>query len=571
MLTTQTRGIDVIDPDQIELRAVDCLQKIRMERVPLNVRELRAVSGLKGETVSFQIAYRYRTEYFSSQMKRQATKNPSVRWDVVSPLKPFVRVRRVVCMPSAYPAYSLSDQGYLSTEPGLYPDLLRDMGETFQVIPYYYRSLWVDVEIPGDAEAGVYPLVFRLFGLDGACLKELPLRVEVADCVLEEQKLIHTEWFYADCIADFYRVKVFSEDFWSLVDRFMQPMVKRGINMILTPLFTYPLDTLIGGERTTVQLVRVAADGGRYRFDFARLERWVALAKKNGFSYFEMSHLFSQWGAKYAPKIVAETGGEEKTIFGWNTEAAGGAYRNFLAQFLPALDAELKKLGIASSTYFHISDEPNAGNIETYRLAREAVAPYLKDYPVFDALSTLEFFQKGIVSMPVPTNEHIMEFLAEGVKEPWVYYCSGEYRNVSNRFFAMPSYRARILGIQMYRYGIRGFLHWGYNFYNSQYSLRHLNPYEVTDADDAFPSGDSFLVYPGEQGRPEESIRMMLMLEAVQDMRALSALEAKKGRAHVLDLIRGLAGMEITFDRFPLSSDFILDLREAVNRELSGA
>ncbi len=35
------------------------------------------------------------------------------------------------------------------------------------------------------------------------------------------------------------------------------------------------------------------------------------------------------------------------------------------------------------------------------------------------------------------------------LKHPWVYYCSGEYLEVSNRFFAQPSYRNRILGVQM--------------------------------------------------------------------------------------------------------------------------
>jgi len=140
---------------------------------------------------------------------------------------------------------------------------------------------------------------------------------------------------------------------------------------------------------------------------------------------------------------------------------------------------------------------------------------------------------------------------------------------VSNRFFAMPSYRTRILGVQLYLYEIRGFLHWGYNYYNSQYSLRHINPYVITDADDAFPSGDSFLVYPGDDGRPEESIRMMVMAEAMQDMRALAMLEKRKGKAYVRDLIRRYAGMDITFNKYPLTSDFVLDLREAVNQSLA--
>ena len=45
----------------------------------------------------------------------------------------------------------------------------------------------------------------------------------------------------------------------------------------------------------------------------------------------------------------------------------------------------------------------------------------------------------------------------------------------SNRFIAMPSYRTRSIGMQMFGYGIKGFLHWGYNFYNTQYSREQIN------------------------------------------------------------------------------------------------
>ena len=38
----------------------------------------------------------------------------------------------------------------------------------------------------------------------------------------------------------------------------------------------------------------------------------------------------------------------------------------------------------------------------------------------------------------------------------------------TNRFIAMPSGRNRVGGFLLYKYGINGFLHWGFNFYYSQ-------------------------------------------------------------------------------------------------------
>nr|WP_330387739.1 DUF4091 domain-containing protein [Lacrimispora sphenoides] len=116
-------------------------------------------------------------------------------------------------------------------------------------------------------------------------------------------------------------------------------------------------------------------------------------------------------------------------------------------------------------------------------------------------------------------------FLDHKVPHLWSYYCTAQCVDVANRFMAMPSARNRVYGLQVYKYGIEGILHWGFNFYNSAFSLRHLNSYEVTDCDGSFPSGDAFLVYPGPDGVPEESIRLMVLYEAIQDHRALKLLE----------------------------------------------
>src|SRR5690554_1638692 len=139
--------------------------------------------------------------------------------------------------------------------------------------------------------------------------------------------------------------------------------------MILTPLFTPPLDTEVGGERPTVQLVGVEKVNDQYHFNFDKLERWVSLCLEKGVQYFELSHLFTQWGAKHAPKIMATENGEYKRIFGWDTDAAGPAYRNFLEQFLPELLKFIEAKGLEERVYFHVSDEPHMSDLESYRAA----------------------------------------------------------------------------------------------------------------------------------------------------------------------------------------------------------
>ena len=102
----------------------------------------------------------------------------------------------------------------------------------------------------------------------------------------------------------------------------------------------------------------------------------------------------------------------------------------------------------------------------------------------------------------------------------------------------------------MYKYGIKGFLQWGYNFYYSQLSKRVIDPYRETDGGGAFPAGDPFSVYPyGDDVIP--SLRLKVFKQALDDIRLLELWEDKIGRAEVVKRIETLAGMEITFKKYP--------------------
>lgn len=108
-----------------------------------------------------------------------------------------------------------------------------------------------------------------------------------------------------------------------------------------------------------------------------------------GMTCFEMSHLFTQWGAGHPPKIMAEENGKEIKLFGWDDPAVGGRYTTFLEAYLPRLTEKLRELGIAGITRFHISDEPEPQHLLSYKQARESVAPYLKDFVIMDAISSI--------------------------------------------------------------------------------------------------------------------------------------------------------------------------------------
>jgi len=547
----------------LQTRIFSSLAKIFADEEPAGVQWNKG-SMLLNEVYSFQVAYSWKGDWNGGWKKY-------VRVRIDSELAPWITIRKVGLVPSEMPCYPEHDENVLRTSPGLYPDALFPLDdEDIKLLPEQWRTLWITVDPQGNVKPGSYTINIIFTEPGGAELGNAVFSLDLLEASLPEQKLIFTQWFHTDCLATWYGVEAFSDKHWLRIEQYIDNAVKHGINMILTPLFTPPLDTQVGGERPTVQLVDVYKDGDTFSFGFDKLKRWVGLCLKKGVRYFEFSPFFTQWGAKHAPKIMAWENGELKRIFGWETDAGGEQYRAFLYRFIPCLVEFLKENNIDKRSYFHISDEPKMEDFEYYRKASEIIRELLDEYPIIDALSDYIFYKTGLVKNPIPASNHIQEFLDNQVPNLWTYYCCSQYKQVSNRFFNMPSARNRVIGLQLYKFNIKGFLHWGYNFWYSQYSRYPIDPFRVTDAGLAFPSGDAFSVYPGENG-PIDSLRYEVFYEALQDMRALELLEQYIGKEAVVAMLEEGLERPITFFEYPKDAEWLLAKREQINRKIAEA
>jgi hypothetical protein len=119
--------------------------------------------------------------------------------------------------------------------------------------------------------------------------------------------------------------------------------------------------------------------------------------------------------------------------------------------------------------------------------------------------------------------------------------------------------------MQMFKYNIAGFLHWGYNFYNNSESFDLINPYIDVCGEKWVPAGDAFSVYPGRFGECLESLRLLVFQEGINDMRAMQLCEALYSHDEVIAAIENALGYSISFDRCAKSANEILRMREVVN------
>ncbi|MBR6768276.1 MAG: DUF4091 domain-containing protein [Clostridia bacterium] len=542
-----------------EMKIVSSLEKCFWDDLPENKPEKTKFYMFLNERLSFQVMYR-----------SDDTRHDIRRWNPVSvsgALAPYAKLRIVNNVLNMFPTYNTLPGGeFIKTEPGAYPDMIRPFiyPNAVSVPGNQTHAIWVDIELPEGFAAGEYDLSIAIKEKDET-LGEVTANVTVVGAELPKQKLIHTEWFYTDCIANHYHVKAFSEKHWKLIESFMNTAVKNGINMIMTPLFTPELDTYVGGERLTTQLVDIElVEEGKFAFGFEKLHRWIDMALDCGVEYFEIPHFFTQWGAKAAPKIVVKVNGRKVKYFGWDTPSTGDAYVNFLDQFIPAIVEEFKKRGLDHKCYYHVSDEPGLRVLEHYKTCKEIIGKHLEGYPIIDALSEYEFYSMGAIERPAPNTRNAMTFVENGVPNLWVYHCGGGLHGVADRSISMPLWRTRILGVQLYLYNIEGFLHWGYNFYNSCHSRAQLDPFGYPDGGYFTPSGDCFLVYPGMDGNAWESMRLNALREAVDDMRALSLYEEKFGREAAEKLLLEDVDGQLTFKEYPQDRAFLINLREKI-------
>lgn len=530
----------------MKVKIVSSLEKIYCgDKMPQE--ELKGISLLKDEKKSFQIAI-------------ESSEEEKVTFSVKSTLK-NLKTYLVKHIKSDLPMTKKgADDYYRFSKNGYYPDLLVPCENEIE-LKKGITVIWVEVDAR-ENEVGSHKISVNI---DKATAEA---EVRIIDACLDFDDFVYTCWFHTDCLMSYYKFDAFSPEYWQVTESFLKTAAEHGMNCVLTPVFTPALDTEKGKERPTVQLVDVKVENGKYSFNFDKLSRWIEMAERCNIRYFEISHFYTQWGAGHAPKIMAEKDGEYTRIFGWDTKASSKEYKDFLLAFSDEFKNYLEKNGLKQRVFFHVSDEPNASTLISYTKASKYIHKLFKGYKIIDALSDYLFYKLKIVSNPIPSNSHISPFIGKA-DNLWTYYCSAQKNHyVSNRFFCNESLRTRVLGYQLFKFDIKGFLHWGYNFYYTRLSKKLIDPFTVSDAGGEFPSGDSYIVYPAPDGTAYHSIRLKVFYDALQDMAALNTLKKLTDKNTCLDIIEQKGKHKLTFRHYPHENSWLLDTREEVNRKI---
>jgi len=380
------------------------------------------------------------------------------------------------------------------------PDPLLDV-ECIDIKAGKSQPVWITIHVPRNMPHGSYRGTVKVSCEEGE--GGIPIRIEVLPFELpQERHLLVTNWFSVGNIAKAHGMKLWSDEFFEMLAKYARIMAEHRQNVVLTPW----------------SLIKVYKEDEKLSFDFSLFDRFVKVFFDAGVrDRIEISHVAhpkSGWGTEVVLSNVTAVDvktGEEITL----------PPEKGLGPLLSALQDHLDEMGWLDKAMIHISDEPSLSNIESWRRASQFVHTYAPKLRRIDAIESTEF--EGYLEVWVPklnyfsTWGELYEKAAENGAEMWFYTCCHPYGFYPNRFLDYPLVATRSLHWMNYLHKLRGYLHWGLNFWRD-------DPFGEPAPN--LPPGDTHIIYPGENG-PLSSIRFDVMRDGIEDFEYLTLLERK--------------------------------------------
>ena len=404
--------------------------------------------------------------------------------------------------------------------PARFPDCLSSE-RTCSVKKGSFKAIYLTIHIPRQASPGDYRGDVTL--TSGPVTVRLPLVLTVYPVTLpDERHLLVTEWFSTGRFQQHHGIDPRdSERFFKMLQVYARNMAEHRQNVFRVDL------NLIQSTQT--------ADG-KFHFDSSLFDRWAQVFWDTG----RMDRLETGFIAHFGQggwsshqillndfRVQEQATDKMKRVLG----------KDFLPQFLPALVAHLDEKKWLNKTLFHICDEPSNANVMAWREASDFVHRHAPQLRRLDAIETPHCL--GCLEVWIPKLDHLSTW--EGAyeearrqgNEMW-FYTVGIFQGGSlpNKTVDVPLIESRLLHWLNYRYGLKGYLHWGFNAWTD-------DPINAPGEH----RGDGWHVYPIKEGLLN-SLRWEQMRNGIQDYECLWLLESRiaQVKATLSPRVAGLIG-----------------------------
>lgn len=457
---------------------------------------------------------------------------------------PSPRVRWVEYVVVTSNTENTPDDELVRKAPGLFPDALLD---TFPLTleKDKTRSIWLTVRIPAGQEPGEYKGQIRLRqGLEEIRRLDYTLKVYPATVPAKIPLTITNHFNLSDDhIQQFYSCSRFSKEWWSLMGNFARFLAG------------YHQSSVVADP---VNLAIAEPAGGAIRYDFQNFERFVETFQSAGVSgAIEPGNLLVRERRPNAPIMartwVVENGRAVRRELPFKDPRA----QQFFNTFLPALYKRLEARGWTKQYLQGILDEPHKGETDAYvevaGIVRKLM-PGVRTMEPVGAKQDLGFMEKTTdIWVPCLGSFDDKLSLFEGHLKRggdlWYYTCLAPRGRYPNRFIDYSLTKVRILHWINFKYGFRGYLHWGGNYWGPE-PFKDTQPV-INQGRTYLPPGDAYITYPNRLRRSlDSSIRLEQMREGIEDFGLLDELN-RKDAARARKLAGGMVRSFVEYVRKP--------------------
>ena len=431
----------------------------------------------------------------------------------------------------------------LESESGNYPDpIIYDT--LVNLTSGKSAILWIDIAVPGNAEAGTRECEVKITGLsNGRKVSSVKtFKLHVYDVTLPDQSLLVTNWYFPEKFTYMNHGQAVPDDspvYWKCYEALVRTASEFGQNVWLLNESGTP----------------VLSKDGKIGFDFSRMDKSIDfLLSHVNVKLLEANHIAKRSDNKWTDPfwvsvpVFDDNGKLGNVRVPFTDERA----KDYINAYFPALEAHLQSKKLADGRTWldiytqHIADEPINQNLESWEgIARlvKAAAPKIK---IIEAYRS-DTYDQSLIDILVPQLDELAwdtyRDIPKGLR-CWFYTCMYPRGNFANRYVTLPLIKTRLLHWINYKYDSPGYLHWGFNFWGEG-----GDPYgDVSVPANEWPGGDSHIVYPGYL-KVYPSIRLSAMRDGIRDYELLKMVAAVN-----TDKAKEFAGrLILDFDRYDTS------------------
>ena len=467
--------------------------------------EVNRLSGWKGERVSAQFLLYTGTGADGVKCTVKDFKSPSATMSSGIAQARFVR-------------YTIADKGGVNcrcekgpvNETILVPDMI-DTLKVFNMKARTVRPVWVTINIPQDAEPGVYKTEV-VVDAKGTGKIHMPVELEVIDQVLPD----YTEWtFHLDlwqhpaAVARALNLELWSDEHFAALRQHMKPLAEAGQKVITTTLNRDPWGSQCFDDYEHMIIWTLKKDG-TWSYDYTVFDRYVELMMELGVKKQINCYSMLPWNHRLAWYQEADNTFKEMSC-----PTTSDRFEKLWGPFLTDFVKHLREKGWLEITNI-AADERSPEEMAVVIDVMSRYAPEL-GFAMADNHASFRRFMNVkdccvAQRQDYMTQEEIDERRAQGYVTTFYVCCSTYFPNC---FTYSQPWESELLNWHAISKDYDGQLRWAYN------SWPHRPEYDSRFR--RWGSGDTYQMYP--HARP--SMRFERMIDGVECFEKVRILREK--------------------------------------------